>query len=978
MVAVTISPRGHIWTKHANGGISWLDGFQVRTIPNSAGGIFPVYESRSGQIWSVYPDGVMEFRRDQWMPYPIPEIGAENRSSAVRLSIRPIPLLPAERDHVLALLPDRLLEFDSGQNRTAVLRWAGQTPLERFNDIVESRDGGAWVSGNQGLAKLPGPVRRLVPESPWQVYPVDRSWGVRNLERPLEDDDGGVTVVADLVSDAGKRLLYFNGQTWVAPIAAPEKARYAWRDLDGAFWAASRTGLFKLAGKDWIPVPVPEGATAQFYDVATEPNGVFWLATTEGLARHSLQAWRPPPELASIRGAVVRILEDREGGLWFAATNGLSAWHNARLSHYSWPEGFQVSPEAPGALFNSPDGRIVAGSAGRVIVLDPRTGEFSSLLTSAGREVRAVLGELKNGGLCVQTATTDLPAGFRLERFDQKGFEPFFEPGAGWDLGSELTFVRTSEDETTWLGSDQGLGVWESKTKTFEPIRAVPQGRAVGLLEAGKGRIWYATADTISEFNGRTWSVVNFGTGRIQAVQKARDGSLWLASSSGVHRFADGSWVANSAPEGLPANEVFDVCQNRRGEIWVATAKGISLYHRSADLDPPVSSVTTPNPKEVYSSEVITFGFQGRDKWDCTRPERLLFSRRLDDGPWSAYLPESSATFTNVAAGKHRFLVRAMDRNWNEETEPEPYEFVSVVPWFREPRLLVIAACGAMATLFLAGLAVNRHWRLLRSYAEVERIVAVRTRELERANQELLHSQKMRALGTLAAGIAHDFNSILSIIRGSAQIIETNLDDRDKIRTRVDRIKTMVEQGSGIVKAMLGFSRAGQVEKWCDVNQLVAETRRLLGDQFPEEVKLHFEPAATLPPVRGVGELIQQILLNLILNAADAMSGQGEILLQTGLLDRLPPDLALPPAGSPPLVFISVQDQGAGIAPEILPRIFEPFFTTKAFSTRRGTGLGLSMVYEIAKELGYGLTVESVPGKGSTFRIVIPAARGET
>ena len=111
-------------------------------------------------------------------------------------------------------------------------------------------------------------------------------------------------------------------------------------------------------------------------------------------------------------------------------------------------------------------------------------------------------------------------------------------------------------------------------------------------------------------------------------------------------------------------------------------------------------------------------------------------------------------------------------------------------------RVLALAVCGTIIICFLTWLAVNRHLRLVRSYAEVESIVAQRTQELERANQELLHSQKMRALGTLAAGIAHDFNNILSIIKGSTQIIEANLDDKEKIRTRADRIKTMVEQGS--------------------------------------------------------------------------------------------------------------------------------------------------------------------------------------
>src|SRR5213079_2947116 len=121
-----------------------------------------------------------------------------------------------------------------------------------------------------------------------------------------------------------------------------------------------------------------------------------------------------------------------------------------------------------------------------------------------------------------------------------------------------------------------------------------------------------------------------------------------------------------------------------------------------------------------------------------------------------------------------------------------------------------------------------------------------------------------------------------------------------------------------------------------------------------------------------VGELIQQMLLNLILNAADAMSERGQIVLRTGLLEQSPPDPVLPPAAGPPLVCISVQDQGCGIEPEVLRRIFEPFFTTKALSTRHGTGLGLSMVYELAKKLGAGINVETAIGKGTKFSLLLP------
>ena len=231
----------------------------------------------------------------------------------------------------------------------------------------------------------------------------------------------------------------------------------------------------------------------------------------------------------------------------------------------------------------------------------------------------------------------------------------------------------------------------------------------------------------------------------------------------------------------------------------------------------------------------------------------------------------------------------------------------------------------------------------------------------------------MNALGTLAAGIAHDFNNILSIIKGSAQIIEDNPGHPEKIRIRVERIKTVVSQGAEIVDAMLGFSRGeGAPAAPCDLNTVVADTLKLLGDRFLRETEVTFERAENIPEMSVSREFVQQILINFIFNAAEAMSGRKKITLTTGAADRLPPDLFLHPANAAAFVLISVRDCGSGIAPEIKARIFEPFFTTKAMSARRGTGLGLSMVYELAKKMGAGLAVQSVVGEGSVFTLILP------
>jgi signal transduction histidine kinase len=505
---------------------------------------------------------------------------------------------------------------------------------------------------------------------------------------------------------------------------------------------------------------------------------------------------------------------------------------------------------------------------------------------------------------------------------------------------------------------------------------------ATTILELGGGRIWCGARNRISEFDGVKWSVVRLGFDRVSALAKAQDGSIWVASSGGLYRHWNGSWVAHGVDEGLPSSAVYAFLEDGRGQRWAGTPRGFLRHYPEADRDPPRTRIeTTENRLAATSAGQTLIAFSGQDKWKVTAPERLLFSYRLDGDQWSAFSPVAAAAFTNLSSGHHRFAVRAMDRNWNVEPEPATLEFTLVLPWFKDPRLIAISLLGLAATLALAGLALNRHLRLVRSYAEVERQVAERTRDLELANQELLHSQKMRALGTLAAGIAHDFNNILSIIKGSAQIIESNLEDEDKIRTRVRRIKTMVEQGSVVVRALLGFSRGTDSRRLtCELRTVIDETVRQVGDRFAGNVGLRVEADAELPPIGGAKELLQQMLLNLLLNAADAMEGcQGCVLVRTGWLDRLPPRLVLQPTPAGRYAFLRVVDSGCGIAAEVMPRIFEPFYTTKALSTRRGAGLGLSMVYEFAKEMGYGLAVESVVGQGSTFSVLIPARDpGET
>ena len=286
------------------------------------------------------------------------------------------------------------------------------------------------------------------------------------------------------------------------------------------------------------------------------------------------------------------------------------------------------------------------------------------------------------------------------------------------------------------------------------------------------------------------------------------------------------------------------------------------------------------------------------------------------------------------------------------------------------------AAAGLLA--LLAGVFVFMHQRrLLAAYARVEELAGQRQQQLAQTQTALFQSQKLEALGTLAAGVAHDFNNLLSIIRMSNQLVDRAAKPEGVTQENVQAIEQAVQQGKSIVNSMLGYSRRPtDVLEDFSVAQTVTETAALLSRQFLSGVELKLELDPACPAIYGSRPRLEQALLNLIVNASEAMGGHGRLIISSRLVQPAP-GLVLAPRPATNCVEVSVTDSGPGIAAQTLPRIFEPFFTTKNTGGEHGTGLGLSLVHTIAKQDGWGLDVQSEPGQGATFRLLLPVSQTE-
>lgn len=243
--------------------------------------------------------------------------------------------------------------------------------------------------------------------------------------------------------------------------------------------------------------------------------------------------------------------------------------------------------------------------------------------------------------------------------------------------------------------------------------------------------------------------------------------------------------------------------------------------------------------------------------------------------------------------------------------------------------------------------------------------------QLDAMRAQLFQSQKLEALGLLTGGMAHDFNNLLTIIIGSARLA-LNSSDPQRSQRLLEHILDAGERGTQMTQQLLSFARykalkAGRVQ----VSTLVESIRLLLVHALPKGVELQVQLEDGLHDIKVDGGQLQMVLLNLILNARDAVDNQGVICLSgcNCQLDGEVEDLH----GT--FVQLDVSDDGRGIAPSVLPRIFEPFFTTKAFG--KGTGLGLSQVYGFTKQSNGAVKVASVPGEGTCMSLYLPAFQPE-
>jgi diguanylate cyclase (GGDEF)-like protein len=717
VTSITPDQSGRLIVKHGNVPfLNVLDGYGTVSIPDShaLGRVIP---NPDGTLWSLNRAGIEIYEAGRWKTYPVPEIGTFFRQypslldlswfryssvEGLQLPFR-ADMFPSGLGSAWILLPDRLLEWQVASGRTTLIRLAAQTALTRFHDLQPARDGGVWVSGATGLGHLTRDgagfrwVERRAP-----------SW-LSDLSLPVEAGPEDVFISGTRISGTGadgeRTLARWKNNEWQTPYAGEGTFLRGWPGPDGSTWVQQGSRLLQLSNGHLQTIERPEVLSGTVLDVITQPGGVFWVGTTQGIARYSPPLWHTPAAVQSVDGLINAIVEDSEGRLWFLGDRFLLVNDQGRWESFPLPQGRRHRESDSEALAVLQNGSILIHTDSEVdfSLFNPKLRSFSTIRHPGNNKLGHFTKHSKSG-VWVQVFDGDLP--WHLESFDGTDFRPA-DPSLAFTMKDPRTFLET-RGEDLWIAGTDGLTLWrKGKLRKFGTKDGFTDTGVFSAFETAAGTILIGGRNYITEYDGKSFRILQQGVDRARSVCVGPDGGLWIASGDGIHRTRAGDWFTETAEDGLPSSAAYKMLCDKQGRVWAGTTRGLSLFDPNADPDPPIAGIDEgQNLRETPPGGEVRLAFWGRDKWKHTTSDRLLFSHRVDDGTWSAFSPERLTSLTGLRAGKHRFQVRAMDRNGNISPNPAVFEFSVLLSWYRQMGFLALAGLA----LFVIGLLLRLAW----------------------------------------------------------------------------------------------------------------------------------------------------------------------------------------------------------------------------------------------------------------------------
>ncbi len=976
----------------------------------------------------------------------------------------------------------RFVEMNRKANPDKVDRW--------FVALIEGRDGAVWSSGpDGGLHWWKNGQQRL--------YRMRDGLPSNYIMSLCEDKNGTLWIGTGvgLVCFTNNQFVTYTNET---PGLLLGPVRTMLEDHAGDIWIGTSKGLCKKTGTNFISYTNDFLVNSSVMSLYEDREQRLWIGTGGGFTRYEngiSTHYTVDDGLA--HGTVRSIIEDKAGNIWVGSQGGVQQLVNGKLitPEIHSTSDFEDSVSWVYTMMEDSEGDIWVGTNLGLNRLKPQRFRVLSKENGLGHNVATLalqdragtqwvgtygggLTQIKDGETKTLTTADGLPSNFILALCeDRNGTLWIGTEGAGlvrYQEGRFTQYLQTQdirmntirviyEDQKgdLWIGSNSSIGRFKdgafvNETNTIVFVRSIVEDRQGGLWVGSRTGLMQWTNGVVKTYMKKDGLA---GTG-IHSIYLDVDGSLWLGTDAGgLTHYVDGKFTSYGVAEGFPKERVFQILDDGRGNLWMATRNGIFSVSRkdmNELVEGRISEVTllafgkkdglkraqcngiaqpsgwkmndgslwfptmhgmvsfqprevagNSKPPPVYIEKLLVDGTPmevsssirippGRGSLEIEytalsfqQPDRVRFKYRLEglDNDWRDPDARRSVTYNNLKPGEYNFHVIACNNDgvWNETGAAMALEM--------EPHLYQTRSFYAFAVLFggfgTFGLYRLRIKNLHDRQRQLARLVEERTQALQqevlerkqaeealRKSQEMvLRQERLAVVGQLAAGIAHEFNNILTVVQGHTHLLLSSEKISDEDKHPLERISIASERAANLTKQLLTFSRKQMMQiRPLDLNEIINSMTTMLKRVLGEHINLEFNYTHGIPTICADAGMMEQIVINLAVNGRDALPKKGGKLIISVLNKEVtaPDRQKYPDAREGKFACLEVSDTGCGIPPENLKKIFEPFFTTKEVG--KGTGLGLATVYGIVKQHQGWIEVESEVGKGTTFSVFLPYA----
>ncbi|MBT8184530.1 MAG: hypothetical protein KJN76_06800, partial [Eudoraea sp.] len=810
--------------------------------------------------------------------------------------------------------------------------------------------------------------------------------------------------VTNTVAHYGKETrdsqLRIDNEGWEA-FSASNSGWYAYAAADGLVWLSTqhRSYLFKVdIYNNNIPFYTDEGNILAFYE---ESPSVFWKATQNGLIRENLvegtsrKYLHDPKDPNSIsNNTIVSIYKDHLGQLWVGTWDGLNKFDAATGSfiHYHTdpndPES--LSHDDVSAIYEDSNFNLWIGSMqGGLNLMDGNTGKFrryrhnpNDLMSISGDVVTTII-EDKQENLWIGVGE-----GGGINQFQPKsGTFKRYLPGLS------VISLLVDDNGVLWAGTIIGLYKYDPGTDRFENANITYN--ITQVINDSDNNLWIYNPNGILRYDQESGNTMLYGEkngvrGILEIAQfgypyRKKDGTIFIGGYiGGYHAFdPDKLWVSRDT-------SLLYFTDFRIAGESVITGSGNTMGESIFDY----SEITLDHDQNVFSLQFTAIDYRN------VKDNHLSYMLENYDPDWLQADAENPANYFKVPPGEYTFRIKAANSSsgiWSEKS----IGLVILPPWWAS----WWAYC-LYGFLFIAGVLVIHRYqkaRVIRSEREkAQKKELAQAKEIEKAYAELkitqaqlIQSEKMASLGELTAGIAHEIQNPLNFVNNfsevNSELLEEMNEEADKgnleevkalAKNVMDNEEKIIHHGKradAIVKGMLLHSRSSSgVKEPTDINALADEYLRLAyhglrakDKTFNAAMKTDFDES--IGKVNVEPQDIGRVILNLITNAFYEVSAKALATAESEnpeTLKAYEPTVSVSTKRTNGYITISVKDNGNGIPKKIVNKIFQPFFTTKP--TGNGTGLGLSLSYDIVKAHEGELKVDSSKGEGTAFHIILP------